>query len=68
MIWEDVDVGVVLQDVDRRLWVVTGKELCMDVVVVRIYCLSDPEFRGSKVYTPRGKHLKDRKWSVWAAG
>lgn len=70
MIWDDVEDGDVLQDVHRNLWLVTGKSVREDdaehpFLVVRIYCLSDPEHRGSSVYQPLGRRLEDISWSVW---
>ncbi len=73
MIWDDVEPGLVIQDVDRRLWVVLGKFIRMDdpahpFLVVRIYCLSDPAHAGSSVYAQHDQRLEDRKWSVWERG
>ncbi len=72
MIWQDVEPGMVLQDSGRRLWVVVGSYVRMDdpahpFLVVRIYCLSDPEHAGSSVYAQAENRLEDTQWSVWEA-
>lgn len=73
MIWDNVKLGDVIQDVYRQLWLVTDKEVRMDdlahpFLVVRIHCLSDPEHAGSKVYAQSGKAMEDTHWSEWSDG
>lgn len=70
MIWDDVKDGDVLQDFHRNLWLVTGKNVHEDAaehpfLVVRIYCLSNPEHRGSSVYQQAENRLEDSHWRVW---